>query len=225
MLNKLQYENLIYTDSYHQMVNTIEWVSDRQSKKSKMRPGSDEKFHGIKESSTPSSIFNLFLCPRSLNHSRPLPKWQERRCWLIGQKTKHLFLPLATIFKRLIIKVNEFNWTHLDLILTLNFHSNLIWALFFKYFFKPLNVRYVILRLYGGHLLLLWHSLGTEIDQLHAMLSFIDSPHDDPCHGHWSPSFFLLPWFSISTSRKQRNIAYSDVLLQLKWLPHLICYH
>ena len=91
---------------------TMEWVSDRQGKKSKMRPGSDEKFHGIKESSTPSSIFNLFLCPRSLNHSRPLPKWQERRCWLIGQKTKHLFLPLATIY---IYKVNEFTWTHLNL--------------------------------------------------------------------------------------------------------------
>ena len=166
------------------------------------------------ESSTASSIFNLFLCPRSLNHSRPLPKWQERLCWLIGKqskKTKHLFLELATILKSLIIKANEFNWTNLDLILTLNFHSNLIWALFFKYFFKPLNfVRYVKLQLYGGHLLLLWHSLDTEIDQLHAMLSFIDSPHDDPFHGHWSPKKmvidrhlfqFLLPYIVMDLKR------------------------
>ena len=55
-----------------------------------------------------------------------------------------------------------------------------------------INVPYVKLQLYGGHLLLLWHSLGTEIDQLHAMLSFIDSPHDDPCHGHWSPFVSIL---------------------------------
>ena len=54
-----------------------------------------------------------------------------------------------------------------------------------------ISVPDVKLQLYGGHLLLLWHSLGTEIDQLHAMLSFIDSPHDNPCHGHWSPSFFF----------------------------------
>ena len=221
-MKKLQSENLnkffnlcwlvtIDTDSYHQLV--LLW-SDLVTGKARRQKLSDEKFNGIKESSTPSSIFNLFLCPRSLNHSRPLPKWQERLCWLIGKqskKTKHLFLELATILKSLIIKANEFNWTNLDLILTLNFHSNLIWALFFKYFFKPLNfVRYVKLQLYGGHLLLLWHSLGTEIDQLHAMLSFIDSPHDDPFHGHWSPKKmvidrhlfqFLLPYIVMDLKR------------------------